>query len=226
MSDEFIRGLRDTWQSQDHDAAQVLQRLRRKRWEPHLALASALLGCGAAMLAGVWFAWVAAHPGPQRLLFALSAAMLLITVPATCLATVTALRQTFAWHDQPRMLLSLGIRRAESTLQSLRIVRWHIEAIGAFVAVLWACQGLGLLHALGFLMFYTAACAVVCSVAWLVTMWYAPRARAVRQACIRLLAAMEDQEPDEGAGSGLMLPKWHQLRGCRARFRDATPAAW
>jgi hypothetical protein len=198
MTDEFIRGLRDTWQSQNHDAAQVLQRLRRRRWDPHLELTSALLACGSAMLGGVWFAWVAAQPGPQRLLFTLSAAALLIAAPAVWLATLTALRQSFAWHDQPQMLLRIGIRRAEGMLQSLRIMRWHLGGIAAFVALLWICQGLGLLHALGFLQFYTAFCAVVCSVAWLAIRWREPRIRRERDACTRLLAVMQVQEPDPG----------------------------
>jgi hypothetical protein len=200
MSDDFIRGLKQTWQAQDHDSSRVLARLRRKRWEPHVALAGAIIGCAAALAGGIWFAWTAAHPGPQRLLFALSAAVLLTTAPAVCLATVKVLAPSLAWHDEPRMLLRMGVRRADGTLQSFRIARWHVGVIAGFVTLLWLCQVSGVLHALGFLIFYTVFCLVVCAAAWLYMMWQERRILTERAACIRLLTLMEVDE-EEGRAS-------------------------
>ena len=79
MTDELIRELRRDWQSQEYDASSVVKRLRRARWAPHLVLASEILGYCVALGVGIWFAWVAVHQDQHKLLFVLSAAVLLIT---------------------------------------------------------------------------------------------------------------------------------------------------
>src|SRR5687768_18512230 len=100
MDDDFIRDLRETWQLQDHDAATVLRRLRCNRWTPHVVLAAEMLGCAFAFLTGIWFAWIAAHTEQHRLLFALSAGVMLVTVPALTVASVLARRASLAWDDE------------------------------------------------------------------------------------------------------------------------------
>jgi MFS family permease len=192
--DDFIRELQQTWQSQNHGATQVLQRLRRKRWEPHIRLAATLVGCGIAVLCAAWFAWIAIQPGPWRLLFALSAGVLLLSVPAGTVSTVWALRSSLAWDEEPQELLRIGIRRTEGALRFFSVQRWSAPVIAAFVALLWLCQAAGLLHAPGFLVFYTLFSGVVCAGAWLYLMWQEPRIRAERAACIRLLALMDAKD--------------------------------
>ena len=81
MSDDLIRGLQRDWQSQEIDATSGLRRLQRTRWVPHLVLGLEIVGCCFALGVGVWFAWVANHQAEHKLLYTLSAAILLITAP-------------------------------------------------------------------------------------------------------------------------------------------------
>jgi len=192
MSDDFIRSLQGDWQSQDLGAAQVLQRLRRNRWTPHLVLGSELLVCAFAFLVGLWFAWVALHEQRHALLFALSAVVLLLSAPVLCVAAIRARRASLAWDaETPESLLQVGIRRADSTLRAIRIGRWHVAVIAVFLATLWVIEALGFLHAIEFLTLYTVTCLVASTVGWLWMLRGERRARAERAACLRLLAAME-----------------------------------
>jgi len=49
--------------------------------------------------------------------------------------------------------LRIGIRRAEALLRVLRIERWHIAIIAAFVATLWIVEALGSMHERGVFIF-------------------------------------------------------------------------
>jgi hypothetical protein len=198
MDDEFTRELKSAWQLQDHDPAEVLQRLKRTRWRPHMALAAELLGCALALLAGIWFAWIASQDGPHRLLFGVSAAVMLVTVPLLTFASMLARRRGLAWDDEtPAMLLRIGIRRAEASLQAMRLWRWHVWVIGAFLTVLWALQWLGLVRAFDFLLLYTGVCLAITVATWLWMKWREKRIRCERDACARVLAAIQ---PDSGPG--------------------------
>jgi hypothetical protein len=192
MNDNFIRSLQSDWQSHDHDAARVLRRLRRTRWIPHIVLGSEIVGCAFALLVGIWFAWVAAHTEEHKLLFALSAGVMLIAAPGLCVASVIVRRHSLAWDaETPETLLHVGIRRAESSLSAIRIGRWHIAIIALFVMTLWVLEAIGLIHAVGFLILYTAVCVVVSAVAWLWMRWREKRLRSEHAALVRLLAALE-----------------------------------
>jgi hypothetical protein len=200
MNDDFVRSLRDIWQLQEQDAALTLQRLRQTRWTPHIVLAAEMLGCALALLVGIWFAWVAAHAPQNRLLFGLSAAVMLVTVPALTVASALARRASLAWDDEtPQMLLRIGIRRAEASLHAMRLARWHIGIVVAFVTILWVLESLALISAPGFLIFYTAVCLVASLAAWLWMMWRVKRVTRQRDACIRLLAMIEFDDSSEGA---------------------------
>jgi hypothetical protein len=191
MTDEMLRRMQQDWQSQEYDAGAVVQRLRRQRWTPHWVLALELLGCACALGTGVWFAWTAAQGHEHRLLFAVSALILVISAPVLGIASVLARRQSLAWEDEtPESILRIGIRRAEATLRAIAIGRWHLAVIGGFVVVLWILQALGFIAAAGFLVFYTLVCAVV-SLAW--WLWMRSRTRtanAEREACLRLLSSL------------------------------------
>lgn len=189
MNDDFIRDLRGDWQSQDHDVASALQRLSRNRWTPYLALALEMSACVVASLAGLWFAWVAAHNEEHRLLYALSAAVVLITAPALGVASLVARRRSLAWDaESPESLLRVGVRRAEASLRAIRIGHWHIAIVAVFVAVLWIAAALGLIRAIEFLVFYTAVCVVVCVASWLWMMRRAKQLRGEHAAYLGLLA--------------------------------------
>jgi hypothetical protein len=193
MNDNFIRNLQVDWQSQDHDAASVLRRLRRTRWMPHIVLGAEIVSSAVALLVGIWFAWVAAHTEEHKLLFALSAAVLLITAPGLCVASMIARRHSLAWHaETPETLLHVGMRRTESSLSAIRIGRWHIGIIALFVMTLWVLEAIGLIHAVGFLIVYTAVCVVVSAVAWLWMRWREKRLRSEHAALVKLLAALQD----------------------------------
>ena len=197
MNDDFIRDLRGAWQSQDHDVTAALQRLRRNRWTPHLVLAMEISVCMLSLATGVWFAWVAAHNEQHRILFALSAAVLLITAPALAVASLLARRHSFAWDAvSPEALLRVGLHRAEASLRAIRIGRWHIAIVAVFVAVLWIAQALGFVRAIDFLVLYTAVCAVVCVGS---ALWMRLRERQLRSehaAHLSLLAKLQVEGED------------------------------
>jgi hypothetical protein len=192
MSDDFIRDLRREWQSQDHDVTRALQRLRRNRWTPHVVLALEILSCVLAGSVGLWFAWVAAHDEEQRVLFALSAAVLLITAPALGVAIALARRRSLAWDaESPESLLHVGLRRAEASLRAIRVGYWHVAIVTVFVALLWGAQALGLIRAIEFLMRYTAVCVVVCVASGLWMMRRTKQLRSEHAAYLGLLAKLQ-----------------------------------
>lgn len=192
MNDDFIRGLRETWQLQNHDATSVLQRLRRNRWTPHIVVATEMLGCAVAILVGIWFAWVAVQTKQDRLLFALSAGVMLVTVPVLTAASALARRASLAWDDEtPPTLLRIGIRRSEASLQAIRLGRWHVGIIATFVVILWILEFAGLVRAQHFLIFYTMTCFSLSMAGWFWMAWRANRVRDRRDVYIRLLAMIQ-----------------------------------
>jgi hypothetical protein len=192
MNDDFLRRLQADWQSRDNDADQVLRRLHRHRWTPHIVLGGEILVCALAFLVGLGFAWIAMHDEQHKLLFALSAAVLLLAAPALCVAAVMARRPSLAWDvETPESLLKVGMRRAESSLRAIRIGRWHVAIIAAFVLTLWIVEALGFIHAIDFLISYTTVCLVVSVASWLWMRWRENRVRSEHAACIRLLAALQ-----------------------------------
>lgn len=195
MNDEFLQELRGTWQSQTHDTDEVLRRLRRRRWAPHLALAGQAAGCVLALTLGVWFAWMAISIPQQRVLFALSAGVMLVVVPPMCWMSMVVRRSALRWHDEtPQSLLLTGIRRADASMQTLRLARWHISAIGGFIAVLWVCQALGLIDAVRFLVFYTTVCMAAGASGLLWIRVRMDRVRRGHDACMRLLETLQVDE--------------------------------
>lgn len=192
MNDDFLRRLQADWQSQPDHADPVLRRLRRNRWTPHWVLAAEILLCVLAFVAGVWFAWSAWHDEQHRVLLALSSAVLLLVAPALGIASVKARRPGLAWDiETPESLLKVGMRRAESSLRAIRIGRWHVAIIAAFVILLWIAQALGFIHAVDFLVLYTTLCLGVCLVSWFWMRWREARARSEHESCVRLLAALQ-----------------------------------
>jgi hypothetical protein len=191
MSDDLIRSLQREWQAQEYDVGDVLRRLQRARWTPHLVLALELLGCCLALGIGVWFAWVAAHQPEHKLLFTLSAAVLLIAVPVLGIATAFARRTSLAWDDEtPESILRIGIRRADASLKAMRVGRWHVAIVVGFVALLWALQWLKFIDALEFLILYSSVCLVVSLGSWIWIAWRTRNVRAERDECVRLLDAL------------------------------------
>lgn len=198
MDDDFIRTLQADWQSQDHDASEILRRLHRNRWTPHIVLGAEILACAVALLVGVWFAWVAAHNEQHKLLFALSAGVMLLTAPALCVAGVMARRPSLAWDaETPESLLQIGIRRTESSLRAIRIGRWHIAIIAGFVTTLWVVEALGFIHAIDFLILYTTICLTLSVASWLWMMWREKRVGRERAACVRLLAMLKVEDASD-----------------------------
>lgn len=193
MTDELILSLQREWQSQDYDASHVLRRLRRARWTPHLVFALEVIGCCLALGVGVWFAWMATHQSEHKLLLALSAAVLLVAVPVLGIATALARRPSLAWDDEtPESILRIGILRADASLRAMRVGRWHIAVVAAFVVLLGALQLLKLIDALEFLFLYASVCAVVSLGSWIWMAWRIRAVRAERDACVRLLATLRD----------------------------------
>jgi hypothetical protein len=68
-------------------------------------LVAEMFGCACGLLADIWFAWVAAHTEQNKVLFSLSAAVMLITIPALCIASAMARRRGLAWDDEAPQIL-------------------------------------------------------------------------------------------------------------------------
>lgn len=188
MSDPFLNSLREDWQSNAVSSNVTLRQLRRHRWSAHVMLAIEMVGCFAALLAGLWFAWVAMRVESNQLLFILSAAVLLLTAPALGIATFVTRRPGLQWDEAtPERLLNTGIRRADASLRAIRVARVHLGVIAGFVVVLWIAEALQFIDARSFLVFYTVVCLIVGILAWF---WFASRERRLRherEACTRLL---------------------------------------
>lgn len=199
MTDDFIFELRADWRKQETELAGMLRRLRRHRWTPHLSLAAEAACAAGGLVAGLWFAWMAVQTG--RLLFALAAGMMLVTMPGAMAASVLIRRGSLRWEDEtPESVLRTALRRAEATLMAARAGYASIAALAAFVALLWIVQGLGLIRAAGFLVFYTSLCALASLAGWLGASWSRRRARRERDVCLRLLKdyAPEVANADDG----------------------------
>ena len=186
MADEFLEELQSSWRGQDVAFADVLARLRRQRWRPHLALGFELLGTVIAMGVGVWFALVAVQQ--DSLLLAMSAGIMLIAAPALAVATWIARKDSLQWEDEtPESVLISGLRRADASLKVLWVGRVHLAVIAAFVAILWASELGGLINARDFLVFYTLVCAAMVAfyLPWFA--WREKRVNRERAECQRLL---------------------------------------
>jgi hypothetical protein len=186
MADEYLLKVREDWRRQDAAFAAVYSRLRRNRWHPPLVLALELVSSIVTLLTGLWFAWLAYKLG--SLLFALSAIVLLLSTPAFALAAVVIRKDTLRWDEEtPEGVLTSGLRRAHASLRAIRMGRWHVAIIAAFVAVLWITEAIGLIEARNFLILYTSVCAatLIPYLKWLG--WRRRRVLAERATCQRLL---------------------------------------
>lgn len=195
MSDEFLNRLHAQWRQQDATFAEIHIRLRRARWRPHLVLGFELVACVGGFVVGLWFAWTAV--ALSSLLFALSAAVMLLAVPAFAVAAIVARKGSLRWEDEtPQSVLRVGLRRADASLRAIRVGRWHMVVAVAFVAVLWLLEWTGLIQARRFLLFYTAlmATALGAQVAWM--RWRERQVRAQRAVCKRLLDDLETNDAD------------------------------
>jgi hypothetical protein len=193
MTDEFLDELQSTWRGQEVAYGDVHARLKRQRWKPHLALGYELLCAAVVIGVGIWFALTAIRQG--SLLFAMSAGVLLIAAPALTVAAWLARKDSLRWEEEtPESVLVLGVRRAEASLKVLRLGRVHLAVVGAFVAVLWASELIGLISARDFLVLYTLVCAAGAA---LYLPWLAWRQKRLNQelaVCQRLLDDLRDGE--------------------------------
>lgn len=191
MSDDYIRDLQQDWRTQTCDVDAVARRLRRNRWTPHIVLATEILGCLAALVGGVWFGWWAVQHPEHRLLFVLSAFVMLTSAPVLAIVTINARRRALAWADEtPESLLQVGLRRAEASLAAVGIARWHLAILSAFIAVLWIVELLGLTHARGFVIFYTVFCVALSVPGWFWLRHRERRLQSERRECESLLRAL------------------------------------
>ena len=185
MTDEFLEELQSSWRGQQA-GIDVLSRLRRQRWRPHLALGFELLGTAVSMGVGVWFATMALEL--RSLLFGMSAGILLIAAPALAVAAWLARKDSLRWEDEtPESVLVSGVRRADASLKVLRLGRVHLALIVAFVLILWVAELGGLISARDFLVLYTLVCAatVALYLPWIA--WRVKRVGGERAACQQLL---------------------------------------
>jgi hypothetical protein len=194
MTDDFLREARAGWLAIDADRPHDIEaRMKRTRLAPLLFVIAEIAGASIAILIGVWFAVIAVETG--RLVFVLSAVVLLSTIPAFTFAIVMARRGTLRWEDEtPEGVLRHGLRRARASLAAVRFGWWGIGVVALFVAILWTTQLGGWLDEMGFLLFYTATSLVTVGVYALWLRWRRPRLEAERAECERLLIEMRAEE--------------------------------
>lgn len=192
MSDDFLRKAQADWRAQEAGVDQMLRRLRRSRWMPHMLMGLDIVAGALLAVAGVWFAWIAWSAERHQLLFVLSAAMLLASAPLMAVVSVLSRRSALHWEDEtPERILRVGVQRADASLKALRASRWQIVLLFAFVAVLWIVEAAGLLQAFDFLLFYTPVC-IAWAILWrLWSGWRLTRLARERAAYVRLLAEFD-----------------------------------
>ena len=135
----------------------------------NLALACAI----AAILAGVWFAFLAWKLSSP--IFGMIAVLLVLAGPALTVALVVARPDAPAEAgDPPETVIVDRIHRAESALRIAGFGRAHVGVIGSYVVILWICEFSGMVSLKGLLVFLTFAC-IVTAVAYLP--WLAARER-------------------------------------------------
>lgn len=192
MNDEFLDQLRTEWRSQPDVMSATLAGLKKARWAPQVGLGLEMVAYAIALATGVWFAWVAMQSEQHRVIFGLSACVLLVAAPALSIAAIMARRSGLAWDaETPESLLRTGVRRADASLRAITLGWLHIGISGVFFVALWIAELLGFMHERGFLVFYTAFCAAASVVAALWLLWRARRLRRERSACLRLLAELQ-----------------------------------
>jgi Na+/melibiose symporter-like transporter len=190
MTDDFLREVQIGWRGIDVASPQdMAARMKRTRLAPFAFVAAEIAGGVTAVLIGLWFAVIAVQTG--RLVFVLSAAVVLSAIPAFTFASVMARRDTLSWADEtPEGVLRYGLRRAKASLAAVRLGWWGIGVIALFVAVLWIAQLGGWLGEAGFVLFYTVTSLMVVGVYALWLLWRRSRLDAERAACERLLGEL------------------------------------
>ena len=200
MSDDFLSQAQAAWRAEPVDIAAMHQRLRRTRWAAHAVLAAELIGGCVAFGVGLVFFAVALRA--HDLLFPLSAVMLLAGMPLTMSAALRIRRPSLKWEDAtPRDVVVTALRRVDATLQMVRVSRWGVGAIAAFVATLWLAQAIGAVNAAWFLRIYTLAALAICAPYWLYLRHRERRAGHERDVCMRLLAELEPDQADAVDGA-------------------------
>ncbi len=193
MSDDFFSEAKAAWRGEPAEVTAVQLRLRRRRWTAHIVLAIELIGSGFAFAVGLFFIAMAFRT--HALLYTVSALALLVSMPLAMTATVLARRPSLKWEDEtPSSVVVTALRRAEASLKAIRIGRWGVVVVGAFVLMLWFAQAIGAVRSVGFLCVYTAASFVVCAPYLLYLHRRDRRAGGERAACLRLLGELEQAD--------------------------------
>ncbi len=202
MSDDFLSKASAAWRGEPADVTAVQLRLRRRRWTAHVVLAIEIIGSAIAFAVGLFFFVMASRT--HELLYTLSALALIVAMPLAMTATVLARQPSLKWEDEtPRSVVVTALRRAEASLKAIRIGRWGVVVVGAFVLMLWLAQVIGSVRAAGFLCIYTAASFVVCAPYLLYLHRRHRGAGGERAACLRLLGELEQADvTSEGAPQG------------------------
>jgi hypothetical protein len=131
----------------------------RRRQLLRLAWNFALIYVVAAMVAGVWLAFIAWKLASQPL--GMLAAILLLSAPMLAVAVMLARPDDPAVAgNPPASAFVAAIHRVDDVLRIVRLSRAHVGVASSFVFVLWFCQLTGYVRLMEFLVFYTFACMV------------------------------------------------------------------
>lgn len=196
MTDPFLQDLQRDWHRQEAGIADLMRRMRRARYVPHLLLAIEILG-GLVGLAGGLFILVAAIRTGEAL-FYLAAPVLLVGTPLLAIASLRARRGSLRWEDETaESVLRTALARAEGSERAIQVGRWSVYTLAGFVVALWvalACRIIG--HA-GFVVGYSVACAAALAAAWA---WLEFRTRRVRRELAGCRAALAEFEGGPSTG--------------------------
>jgi hypothetical protein len=194
MADEFMDKLRTEWRDQDTGALGSRPRLPRGRFTPHLSFAFEVAICSATFVIGLLFVRRALDTGTP--IYAYAAAALIATSCALVAALFDARRSSFAWRDEtPAQLVRTGVERAEATLRAIRVGRWHVLAIAAFVVLLWGLELTGRLGAGRFLILYSLLCVALTAAAWV---WLGRGERTARRRVAAYRELLAEYDLDAG----------------------------
>jgi DNA-directed RNA polymerase specialized sigma24 family protein len=133
--------------------------LLRRRWA-HLPLIAAMALAAAGTLAGLWLAFSAWRTASVPA--GIHGVALLISAPVLASVAYLARKENLDWgNESPEGVLIAGRYRAERSLRVVRLGRGCVSVMASSVALLWVMQLGGLISAKEFLMFYSAAWAVL-----------------------------------------------------------------
>jgi hypothetical protein len=197
MNDDFLRDLGAAWRDGGGDApAPVRRRVLRDLWLARAVLAAEMTAAVGGIAGGLWIAVIGLYRHSP--LFLLSAAVLLLSLPPLAILSWLARRDSLRWEDMtPEGVVDYALRRLDRSARLVRLTRWHLYVLTAFLAGIAVLVATGLAALDRFVLAYSALVAAIIVVGLARLRRRSRRIAAERAQCERLRAELaEAGQPD------------------------------